>query len=193
MKNPSAQAGFTLLELMVALVVFGLLMAGVAQAMRYGMVAWAAQTRQSAGPESLAAVDGALRRLIEQARPDGFVGLPDQMAFTAPLPAGSPDPGQLAVLALALTPDGRLELRWAPHPPGIPLRHAAPPQTEILLTGVSRLRLQYLTPQPDGSTAWSDRWSQGGVPLLVRLGMSYSGKLAWPDLVSAPAAAGVGS
>jgi general secretion pathway protein J len=187
------QAGFTLLELLVALVVFGLLMAGVAQAMRYGMVAWTAQTRQSAGPETQAAVDGALRRLIEQASPNGFVGRPDQMAFTAPLPAGSPHPGQLADLALAVTPDGVLVLRWAPHPPGIRLRPAAPPQTEILLTGVSDLRLQYLTPQPNGSTSWSDTWSQAGLPLLVRVGMTYAGKQAWPDLVSAPVDAGPGS
>ena len=33
------QSGFTLLEMMVALVVFGLLMAGVAQTMRYGLTA----------------------------------------------------------------------------------------------------------------------------------------------------------
>jgi prepilin-type N-terminal cleavage/methylation domain-containing protein len=60
-------AGFTLLEMLVALVVFGLLMAGIAQAMRYGMTAWSAETRQAAAPETMSAVDGALRRLIEHA------------------------------------------------------------------------------------------------------------------------------
>jgi general secretion pathway protein J len=193
-----AQAGFTLLEMLVALVVFGLLMAGIAQAMRYGMVAWTAETRQSAGPATMAAVDGALRRLIEQARPNGFVGQPNQLGFTAPLPAGSPLPGQLADLALVVTPDGRLVMRWTPHPAGVPLRHAPPPETELLLAGVAGLHAQYLAPLPNGSNAWTDTWTQSGLPLLVRIGVTLSGGTvqpgtAWPDLVAAPAAAGTGS
>jgi general secretion pathway protein J len=189
----AAQAGFTLLEMLVALVVFGLLMAGIAQAMHYGMVAWTAETRQSAETETMAAVDGALRRLIEQARPGGFSGQPDQMGFTAPLPAGSPLPGQLVDLALVVTPDGRLVMRWAPHPAGMKLRPAPPPQTEILLTGVTALHAQYLAPQPDGSTAWTATWTQSGLPLLVRIGVTFSGTTVWPDLVAAPASAGASS
>ena len=59
-----SQDGFTLLEMLVALVVFGLLMAGLGQSMRYGLKAWTAEGLSAASAERMAAVDTALRRLI---------------------------------------------------------------------------------------------------------------------------------
>jgi general secretion pathway protein J len=182
-------AGFTLLEMMVALVVFGLLMAGIAQTMRYGMAAWSAETRAADGPETMAAVDGALRRLIEQALPDDFTGQPDQMAFTTDLPAGSLLADPLGDAALLVTPDRQLALRWQPHPAGIPLRPAAAPRTEILLPGVASLQAQYLTVQDDGALVWSNRWSGAGLPVLVRIHLAFADRRRWPDIVVAPAGA----
>jgi general secretion pathway protein J len=181
-------AGFTLLEMLVALVVFGLLMAGVAQAMRYGMSAWNAETRRAQEPETMAAVDGALRRIFEQAAPGSMTGEADQVALTAPLPAGSPLPEQLADIAILVTPGHELLFRWRPHPAGIPLVKQPAPADELLLPGVSAIKLQYLAAQPDGSTVWVDQWKGGGLPLLVRLGITFEGTTTWPDLVAAPAA-----
>lgn len=183
-------AGFTLLEMLVALVVFGLLMAGVAQAMRYGMTAWSAETRQAAAPETMSAVDGALRRLIEQASPDTFTGTPDGLSFTAPLPAGSGLADPLADLAILVTPDHRLALRYTPHPAGILLGSPPAPRTEFLLDGVTGIRAEFLASQPDGSVAWSGHWSGTGLPLLVRIDFSFSGATTWPALVAAPADTG---
>jgi general secretion pathway protein J len=42
-------AGYTLLEMLVALVVFGLVMAGIAQSFRFGLTAWSAAPRITAG------------------------------------------------------------------------------------------------------------------------------------------------
>ena len=53
-------AGFTLLEMLVALVVFGLVMAGLAQTFRFGLTAWSATERRAMGPENLAAMDTAV-------------------------------------------------------------------------------------------------------------------------------------
>jgi general secretion pathway protein J len=180
-------AGFTLLEMLVALVVFGLLMAGIAQAMRYGMAAWSAETRQAATPETMSAVDGALRRLIEQASPDTFTGAPDRLSFTARLPAGSGLADPLADVALVVTPDHRLALRYTPHPAGLPLGPPPAPQTEYLLDGVTGIHAAYLASQPDGSVAWSASWSGTGLPLLVRIDITFAGAVTWPSLVAAPA------
>jgi general secretion pathway protein J len=182
------EAGFTLLEMLVALVVFGLLMAGVAQAMRYGMSAWSAETRRAQEPETMAAVDGALRRTFEQAMPDSMTGEPDQVALTAPLPAGSPLPEQLADIAILVTPSHELLFRWRPHPAGIPLTKPPAPEDELLLPGVTAIKLQYLTAQPDGAPVWENEWKGNGLPLLVRLGITFEGTTTWPDLVGAPAA-----
>jgi len=180
-------AGFTLLEMLVALVVFGLLMAGVAQAMRYGMTAWVAETRQAAAPETMSAMDGALRRLIEQASPGTLTGTPDGLSFTAELPAGSMLADPLADLAIFVTPDHRLDLRYIPHPAGVPLGPPPAPQTEVLLDGITGIHAEYLASQPDGAVAWSGHWSGTGLPLLVRIDFSFSGGTTWPSLVAAPA------
>lgn len=186
----SRDDGFTLLEMLVALVVFGLLMAGIAQAMRYGMEVWSAESRQEAAPETMSAVDAALRRLIEQASAGTLTGTPDGLAFTAPLPAGSGLADPLADLAIFVTPDHRLALRYTPHAAGVLLGEAPPPQTEFLLDGVTAIHADYLASQPDGSKGWTGHWSGTGLPLLVRIDFSFSGATDWPALVAAPAAAG---
>ena len=53
-------SGFTLLEMLVALVVFGLVMAGLTQSFRFGLSVWSAGPRRIAGPEDMAALDAAL-------------------------------------------------------------------------------------------------------------------------------------
>ena len=182
-------AGFTLLEMLVALVVFGLLMAGLTQTTRYGLTAWSKERYSAAQPEALATADGALRRLLEQASPTGFTGSPDKLAFTTILPAGARVPGGLADVVLLAATNG-LILRWAPHPPGVPLSPPPPPQTEPVLPGVTAIRVSYLTPQPNASPVWADHWNRKSAPLLVRIGFAFAGAESWPDLVAAPAAGG---
>jgi general secretion pathway protein J len=183
------QSGFTLLEMMVALVVFGLLMAGVAQTMRYGLTAWTAESRAADSAETFAAVDVALRRLIEQAVPQRFTGRPDGFAFTTMLPAGAGLADPLADAALQVTPAG-LVLRWRPHPAGLPLGPPAAPRTEILLDGVTGLDASYLGGRADGSVAWSPVFSGAGLPLLIRLHLTLAGRKTWPDIVVAPPSPG---
>jgi len=179
-------AGFTLLEMLVALVVFGLVMAGLAQTFRFGLTAWSATTRRAVGPENLAATDAALTRMIAQAVPGTLTGLPDQLAFTTPLPAGAGLNGGLADAAIMVAPGGTLILRYAAHPPGIPLTRAPAPRIEILAQGVTALNVSYLMPQPSGPPAWSNAWSDSGLPLLVRIHLQFAGGQSWPDLVAAP-------
>jgi general secretion pathway protein J len=186
----ATSAGFTLLEMLVALVVFGLLMAGIAQSMHYGLTAWSAQIRAQTKPQDLVAVDDALRFMIAQAVPDSFTGYPDQMAFTTTLPAGSPLPDRLADVAILPGPGGSFLLRWTPHPPGPLLGPAPAPHTEFLLDGVTAVTVSYLVGAPDGSTAWAASYSNGGLPLLVRLHLVFADGRHWPDLVAAPAAHG---
>jgi len=180
------ETGFTLLEMMVALVVFGLLMAGLSQTMRYGLTAWTAETHAANGGEDMATVDMALRRLVEQAAPTGFTGTATGFACTTTLPAGSGLGDRLADIALVLGPDQTLLLRWTPHPAGIPLGPAPVPQTETLLRGVTGLRIGFLTAQPGAGPVWADTYTGGSVPLLVRIGIQFADHRMWPDLVAGP-------
>ncbi len=186
------EGGFTLLEMLVALVVFGLVMAGIAQSFRFGLIAWSSATRHAAAPEQLAAMDAALSTMIAQTVPGSMSGRQDEIAFTTVLPPGAGLDGGLADAAILLQPDGTLVLRYAAHPPGIPLRHPPAPKTETLAQGVRALKFAYLAPpltagQPP---AWSDTWLSGGQPLLVRVHLDFTYLPEWPDLVAATVRSG---
>jgi general secretion pathway protein J len=184
------EAGYTLLEMMVALVVFGLVMAGIAQTFRFGTTAWSAAAQNTTEPEALVAVDDAMTRMIKQILPGTMTGLPDQFAFTTILPSGAGIPGGLADAAIMVSPDGDLVLRFKPHPPGIPLAQRDAPETERLVQGVTSLSISYLVSQSNGPPAWSNSWQGDGLPLLVKIHLQFSNGRNWPDLVAAPIGAG---
>jgi len=184
------ESGFTLLEMLVALVVFGLVMAGLTQTFRYGLSVWSSGPRKIAEPENLAAMDAALTRMIAQMSPDKFTGLPDRLAFTTALPASAGLPTALADVAILTAPNGMLELRYAQHPPGIPLTRPPPPRIEVLADGITGFSVSYLTPQANGAPAWEQSWPGNGLPLLVRLHISLASGRDWPDLIAAPVSSG---
>jgi general secretion pathway protein J len=178
-------AGYTLLEMMVALVVFGLIMAGIAQSFRFGLIAWSAGPRTITQPENMAAVDAALARMIGQALPGSMAGRPDGLAFTTALPPAAGLPDRLADVALMTTHDGTLILRYGPHPAGVILSPLPPPRIENLVQGVAGMSVSYLTPQP-GGPVWAARWLGKDLPLLIRLHIRFRDGRDWPDLVAAP-------
>src|SRR5271170_7447617 len=58
------QAGFTLLEMIVALVVLGFLMIGLTEGSRFGFRAWKHQADMIADHDQMDAVDRTLRQLL---------------------------------------------------------------------------------------------------------------------------------
>lgn len=183
-------AGFTLLEILVALVVFGLVMAGIAQTFKFGLAAFRQGPARTAEPENLAALDAALSRIIAQTLPGTMTGRADQLSFTTALPPGAGLQGALADAALLLGPDGSLILRYRQHPAGIPLLPQPPPSIETLLPGVSQFQAAYLVSKPPGAPVWTRKFHGAGLPLLVRLHIQLADGRNWPDLIIAPAAAG---
>jgi general secretion pathway protein J len=188
-----SQAGFTLLEMMVALVVFGLVMAGIGQTFKFGLMAWRQGPIRTAEPENLAALDAALSRIISQTQPGSMVGGAGQLAFTTALPPRAGHQGANAQAPLAdaaiLTQNGTLILRYRPHPAGIPLNPAPPPIVETLATGVTGFSAAYLA-RKRGGPFWTQKWKAGSLPLLVRLHIELADGRDWPDLIVAPVAGG---
>ncbi len=68
------QAGFTLLEMLVALVVLGFLMIGLTQGVRAGLALWDAQTRRVGETAELDATARTLRRLLSGIAPAPSAG-----------------------------------------------------------------------------------------------------------------------
>ena len=67
--RPAGDAGFTLLEIIVAAVVLGFVVAGLSQATRFGINAWDVQTRLANNAADMERLDRILRLLIEQSAP----------------------------------------------------------------------------------------------------------------------------
>ena len=183
------EAGFSLLETVVMLVVVGLLVTGLAEGTRAGLATWSAERRWG-GEAEVASTARVLRGLIEAMDPGdpstplAVAGTAHTLVFATDLPVVPP--GQRTrEAAVEIGLKGRtLQLRWTPRLPS-PLRPPAR-HTDMLAPGISSLDLAYWR---DG--AWSSRWDGNGIPKLVRIRIAREPEAgpALPDIIAAPARA----
>ncbi len=186
------EAGFTLLELLVALTVLGFVLAGLSGGVRYGLRAADTQARTLAERSELDAVDRALRRLIEGMDPgtpregSGFQGSAGRLVFVSELPAASGLPSRQAVVALGLDGARRLVLRATPRLPGKPFGPPPLPIEEELLRDVDRIEFSFLA--RDAGANWSSAWTGKELPHLIRLRVVFppGDRRHWPDIVAGP-------
>lgn len=190
--------GFTLLEILVALVVLGFLVVGLTHGVRTGLALWSAQSRRIGEAADLDAAQRALRNLLSgiPTSPSGdatsgtatFDGSANRLAFVGNLPTGL-GATQLANIVIELR-GRRLMLSWTPH------RHevsSAPPPKPVeaeLAGGVKRLELAYWgSPSPDQPAAWQQQWRGSELPDLIRVRVLFAGgdRRHWPDLIAASA------
>ena len=201
------QRGFTLLEILIAMTLLGLLMAMLFGGLRLGTRAWEASDVRSADLARLEAVQGFIRRALTGAYPllgtgDGdakrriaFTGGAEAVAFTALMPAHF-GVGGFYTITLAVedgVDDKRLVFRrqlyrsgdeGAPPPPP-----AGDEETEkTLLDGISKAEFSYFgAAENDERPSWQDDWrDMKSLPELVRLSVTFADGGAWPDLVIAP-------
>lgn len=183
------QLGFTLLELLVALVVLSFLILGLTQALHLQLRAFESQSRIISRREDLDAVDRTLRHLVQVMEPgaSGVIqGSASTLAFSSELPASaSALPNCRAEVAIGVDAAHRLVLRFVPQP-GAAALGLTPAVHELeLLRGVDRLELAYWDPV---SGDWEGRWNQLAPPALVRIRLIFGkeDRRRWPDIVEAP-------
>ena len=185
---PARDAGFTLLEIVVALVVLGILLVTLSRGTQFGLAAFDRQDRMIAVGGRLEAVDRTLRRLIVQLDPgtatDGatVVGARHELVFRSRLPLG--ETGTLADLRLSVDDAHHLVLAWLPHRHAKAVGAAPKPNREMLLDDVDAVNLDYW----DGG-AWRSQWKEVTPPPLIRIRIVFpdGDPRRWPDIVAAPA------
>ncbi len=194
--NARATAGFTLLEVVVALAVLGFLMVGLAQGVRFGLAAWSRQDRVIDRRADLDATDRTLRALVGQMDPGtardpaAIAGSEQRLGFTSVLPTGGDVTagmdGEAADMLLLVDAGHRLLLRWTPHIHARRVGPAPEPHTEVLLGGIERLELAYWRMAPGGG--WTQEWTDRALPGLVRFRLVFpsGAHRHWPDIVAAP-------
>ena len=189
--------GFSLMEVLAALALLALLLAGVYSGIR---TASRSVSAGSAAVERLDAVRSAqqfLRRELAQAMTQQLAKNPGNdeaiffkadarsMSFVAPLPGylGRLGP-QAQTLELVDNGKGgrRLQVRFALLPPGGQPLAPGPPQ--VLLEDVREGGFQYRGFDAQGRVgAWSSDWPQGSrLPQLVRIDLRLAGTGYWPQL-----------
>ena len=183
-------AGFTLLELLVALLVLGFIIAGLAGSTRLGFAAVRAQAKVEARGDGLEPTDRLLRRVVAGiSLPDnpelpGLVGDRTNLICitTDPAPAA---PGPAPRWDASLARDGdRLVLRWLPHVHAERLAASPSPKQAVLLTGLAGFEISYLSPD---RTGWLATWSGTSLPALVRIQLVFppGDPRHWPPIVAA--------
>ena len=132
-RRSGAAAGFTLLEIVAALAILGLVLGALATGVRFGMEVSATGHRLSAAAGGLETADQVLRRLIEgldpgrESDPAPFLGSGHRLDCIAAMPDGGPPPERRMRAALFVDGGHRLILRWRPVLNARRLRALPPP------------------------------------------------------------------
>lgn len=185
--RPAKSSGFTLLELLVAVAVLGMLLVLLNQGVAFGLRVTAMQDRRDWAAE-LPAADAALRSLIAQAdpgiypEPPAFEGTLTSIALQTELPG--PDGARQPVDAFLYANDGQLRLRWTRHRHVDRFGPPASPQEVTLFDGVGSVHFDYYSKAQRG---WQTAWHADTLPALVRVELVFvQPSRHWPPLIIAP-------
>jgi general secretion pathway protein J len=194
MTRRTREAGFTLLEILVALVVLGFLIAGLSEGVRFGLRAWDTETRLVDRRADMDGMERVLRGLIEKADPGDFSepapfhGQPHTASFVSRLPMAAQGlPTRNADIGLGVDAKHRLVLRWSLHPHAERLTAAPPSRETTLLEGVDHVTFSYER-WPNQGGGWVDTWDLPTLPQLVRVTLEFpkDDHRHWPTIEVAP-------
>lgn len=181
-------AGFTLLELLVAMAILALLASALVGITRFAVQAWERTALHSASAERIVRVDRTLRRQLTAmvsagalgeaaGRPPLFFGAKDGFGWVARTPALAGPPGLYGQRARFVPGHGLILESWALDRPD---RIETAP-----LAQADRVRFDYfgaMTVQEPPH--WHDRWAAGPIPpRLVRI--RFSADSGMPSLTFA--------
>lgn len=184
------QGGFTLLEILVALAVLGLLLAGLTQGTAYGLRAWGTQASTVARQDELGTLDRLLRRMIAQAdpgsrtEPSGIAGTAVALGVTTAVP----EIGVPVIEVRLFVERDSLILRWMRHVRATALVPPVPAVESVLLRGVARVEFAYWGSLDGAVPAWHPAWGDAALPELVRVLLLFPAgdRRRWPPIIARP-------
>ena len=196
-----AQAGFTLIEMVVAMVLLGAMMMLVYQGLTFGLRGWDAADANGRRTADRRIAENFLRREVREMFPMrfkdpitlkfAFDGKADSLRFASARPAGISALG-LSLVSLTLEDAGNgkrtrnLVMRRAM--PDDAAKDFSPLDTAeriVLFEGVDRVAFQYFGSENDFTEpAWVDSWEfPGRVPQMIRMSVRTADGSVIPEMV----------
>jgi general secretion pathway protein J len=190
----NAQAGYSLVELLIVLALLGLISLAIAGGMSFGTRVWERAEQEVSTTERATGGHALLRALLSNVYPRksgeagseqhvAFEGTRDHMTFLVAASAQLGDTG-IAQLALTIERDaGAATLTLSSHAE----TSGEGDRKERLLADAKDISFAYAE-SIDGALNWTDAWQlRGTLPVLIRVRASLPpGKGRWPDLIARP-------
>jgi len=183
--------GFTLLEMLVVLAVFGLLMLAVTEGIRFAGTASTIATKSVVWMNQIEPADRAIRNMIEQIRPAETLevtppinGNAENLSFKTELSDPSLDLGHSqAQVTLRLNDKHALVAFTQPAPHAEWVGDPAPVRETVLLDHLDSVTFGYW----DG-TKWMDQWHSQAMPMLIRVSLHFpeDDPRHWPEIIVSP-------
>ena len=200
MSIPKRQRGFTLIELIIALLILSMVIVLCASGFRFGTRVWNTIDVQAEHVDNLQAVQGFIRSSISNAQVHDqfvedeveeeleslFIGESDHVRYVSNSPKFGVD-DYLYQYDFYLDRDtNKLLLRYQPY--NVPASKNAKESVSTLMEGVEDIQIQYFSGFVDDAgddNPWSPQWrGEFTLPLLVKINLiTKNNKYAWPELV----------
>lgn len=191
-------AGFTLLEMLLAISLLTLLVALAYGTLRLGIRGWEAASNEADQGDALRVSWPFLHQSLEaaQAEPDPlgrsirFDGTAKALTWVGELPAHFSSGGP-QLLTLSVQRDEKNERRrqlvLSSQALDIPAGTAITPQKAILVDDLAGLAIDYYGASGTGNPSWRSAWqTQRVLPQLIRVRVTPRHKMAWPLLMAHP-------
>jgi general secretion pathway protein J len=182
------ERGFTLMEMLVALALMGMIAVILITSLQLGGHTWQRVMRSAAGTEEIAEAQESLRQLLSSLSPGdnrrrlSLVSNGTSLEFSSVAPAASSD-GILRYQVSVSAGSKALEIRVSPGQDGH-LGGSADSRAEALLPRVASLAVQFWFKSETGPGRWVDRWESDRLPQLIRIDLAFEAndKRRWPPL-----------
>lgn len=201
--SASSEQGFTLMELLVAMTLLGILMAALFGGLRLGVRVWEASDRTLDQSSEAEIVRGFLRTRLEQALPltgttsndqaeTLFRGDRETLRFVSFMPASFGSEPFLLELLLrhrtASDPVRDLVLSWRPLD-AAPKADEAAAGERVLIEDVAEIAFGYFGKRQKRAKAWFDHWQDlETFPALIRIELRFpaADRRRWSPLMVSP-------
>ncbi len=171
------EAGFTLLELLVAITILSLILVALSSGVHFAGSAWRKQDEQINRQGDINAVQTMLRQLLASGK--DFQGSSQSLKFVGQMPAALARGG---LFDIELDGSGdQLRLSWWPHFKGAATR--LPRNETVLVDGMTGFNLTYHVAQRGWQSALTDKAK--GIELIA-IKARFSDGRDWPQLVISP-------